>query len=126
MHKFSITRMFSFALLSVAALFVCAALAFYYSPEIESSLGYDRTRKALSDYTKVDLNTADSAALSTLPGIGEKRAQAIISYRSKNGFFHKVEDVVQVPGITKSIVDSWGRQAYVGKVDNLRIKERKL
>ena len=40
----------------------------------------------------VNLNTADIAALTTLPGIGESRAKAIISYREQHGAFAQIED----------------------------------
>lgn len=47
----------------------------------------------------VNLNTATTGQLQTLPGIGPKKAGAIISYRSKNGPFKRVDDLVQVKGI---------------------------
>ncbi len=47
----------------------------------------------------VNINTADSQTLATLEGIGEKRAKAIIDYRSKHGPFVSVEDLVKVKGI---------------------------
>jgi comEA protein len=47
----------------------------------------------------VNLNTATAGQLQTLPGIGPKKAGAIISYRSQNGPFKRVDDLVQVKGI---------------------------
>ena len=47
----------------------------------------------------VNLNTATSAQIATLPGIGEKAAQRIIEYRDKNGGFKKVEELMNVKGI---------------------------
>ena len=47
---------------------------------------------------KVNINTADLAALQTLPGIGEATARAIIEYRSRNPF-KKPEDLKKVSGI---------------------------
>lgn len=47
----------------------------------------------------VNINTADRDRLLTLPGIGESRAQDIISYREKNGDFASIEDIMKVPGI---------------------------
>ncbi len=46
----------------------------------------------------VDLNTATSAELESLPGIGPSKAQAIIDFRSKNKF-KKVDDIMKVKGI---------------------------
>ncbi len=48
---------------------------------------------------KVNINTADAAALQTLPGIGPSRAADIIAYREKNGAFAGIEDIMKVPGI---------------------------
>ena len=48
---------------------------------------------------KVNINTADEAALKSLKGIGEKRAKAIIEYREKNGSFKTVDDLAKVKGI---------------------------
>jgi competence protein ComEA len=48
---------------------------------------------------KVNLNTADSAALETLPGIGPTLAQRIIDYRQAHGPFERIEDLMQVSGI---------------------------
>lgn len=49
----------------------------------------------------VDLNTADKAALMTLPGIGESRADDILEWRSKNGGFQRIEDIMKISGIKK-------------------------
>lgn len=48
---------------------------------------------------KVNINTADEAILSTLPGIGEKTAAAITSYRKENGNFKSIDDLARVKGI---------------------------
>lgn len=48
---------------------------------------------------RVELNTADQAALETLPGIGPRTAERIIEYRNENGAFEKVEDLMNVRGI---------------------------
>lgn len=50
----------------------------------------------------VNLNTADSAALQTLPGIGEAKAQAILAYREEKGGFSGTEELMNVPGIKES------------------------
>ncbi|MGF1982154.1 helix-hairpin-helix domain-containing protein [Lactococcus taiwanensis] len=51
-----------------------------------------------SSAAKVNINTADLASLETLSGIGEKKAQDIIDYRTKNGNFQKLEDLGNVSG----------------------------
>ena len=50
----------------------------------------------------VNLNTADVAALMTLPGIGESRATAIISYREQHGAFAQIEDIMKISGIKQA------------------------
>ena len=52
--------------------------------------------------TLVNLNTADVAALMTLPGIGESRAKAIISYREQHGAFAQIEDIMKISGIKEA------------------------
>lgn len=48
---------------------------------------------------KVNINSADIAALDTLPGIGPSKAEAIIEYRDTNGPFQAVEDLLNISGI---------------------------
>jgi competence protein ComEA len=47
----------------------------------------------------VNINTATSSDLESLPGVGPKLAQRIIEYREKNGGFKKLEDLLNVQGI---------------------------
>lgn len=47
----------------------------------------------------ININTADAAALCTLPGIGESRAADILLYREEHGAFESIEDIMKVPGI---------------------------
>lgn len=52
----------------------------------------------------INVNKADMTALQTLPGIGEKRAKAIMSYRKKNGGFGAKSDLLNVPGIGEKVL----------------------
>ena len=52
----------------------------------------------------VNINTAGSEELQTLPGIGEKRAEDIIAYREEHGPFRIVEDITDVSGIGEGIL----------------------
>jgi competence ComEA-like helix-hairpin-helix protein len=53
---------------------------------------------------RVNLNTANAAALDALPGIGPARAASIVQYRARHGPFQTVEDLGQVPGIGAAAV----------------------
>ncbi|SDO22690.1 competence protein ComEA [Nakamurella panacisegetis] len=48
---------------------------------------------------KLDLNTADAAALDALPGVGPVTAAAIVAWREKNGRFASVEQLQEIQGI---------------------------
>jgi competence protein ComEA len=50
-------------------------------------------------FAAVNINTATKDELVTLKGIGDKKAQAIIDYRKKNGEFKSVDDLEKVEGI---------------------------
>lgn len=48
---------------------------------------------------RLNINTATSEQLQTLPGIGEAKANAIIAYREAQGSFSSIEELMEVPGI---------------------------
>lgn len=54
---------------------------------------------------KVNINTASVESLTTVKGLGNSKAQAIVSYREKNGSFHKLEDLLNVPGIGDKVLE---------------------
>lgn len=52
---------------------------------------------------KININVADQKTLESLPGIGEKRAADIISYRESNGGFKDISEIKNIKGIGDSI-----------------------
>lgn len=58
-----------------------------------------------SSDSKIHINTAQAAELMNIPGIGAKKAQAIIEYRNGHGPFKKVADLVKVKGIGPKMLE---------------------
>ena len=54
--------------------------------------------------------------LSRLPGIGEKRAQAIVAWREEHGPFQSVDELVQVSGIGEKLLAGLRDYAAAGPV----------
>jgi competence protein ComEA len=61
--------------------------------------------KKSDDTAPVNINQATLKELTSLPGIGKKRANDIISYREKNGNFSSIEDLKKVDGIGKDTLE---------------------
>jgi competence protein ComEA len=54
---------------------------------------------------RVDLNTASTAELEVLPGIGPRLAERIAADRAAHGPFATVDDLTRVSGIGERLVD---------------------
>ena len=63
------------------------------NPPVQPPSGHSTTG------VRVNINSADSAALESLPGIGTSLAQSIIDHRHAQGHFDRIEDVKEVSGI---------------------------
>ncbi len=95
-----------YKILSVALL-SCALLAptLNFAAEKAVTTTEHHSNASKSDLTStVDINQADAKTLTTLKDIGPKKADAIIAYRTKNGDFKAVDELLQVPGISKRIL----------------------
>ena len=80
-------------------------------PEVED--GYP---DSLLEGEVIDLNTASAADLTRLPGIGEKRAQAIVAWREEHGPFQSVDELIQVSGIGEKLLAGLRDYAAAGPV----------
>lgn len=85
----------------------------YSSDSAEPNSAEVASDTSVAENNKVNINTADAAQLQKLNGIGEKKAQQIISYRQKNGQFKAVDELKQVSGI--------GDKTFAGLKDQLEI-----
>jgi len=55
---------------------------------------------------RVRINQADAGDLQSLPGVGPVLAERIVAYRDEHGQFEAPEDLLDVPGIGESKLDS--------------------
>lgn len=66
----------------------------------------EETVKESSENTRmININTASINELTTLPGIGEVKARAIVDYRENHGPFKSVEELMMVSGIGEKIYE---------------------
>ena len=75
------------------------------SEEIKEKESIITEKKEETENQKISLNRATLEELLELDGIGEAKAQSIIKYRSENGLFQQIEDVMNVPGIGESLYE---------------------
>lgn len=62
-------------------------------------------KKQLKESNLINVNTAEVEELVLIPGIGEVKAEAIISYRNENGMFNSVEELINVSGIGEKTLE---------------------
>ena len=92
-----------FALLTSVSISSVAAPAAKPEP-VNAPLVMEAATQVRSD--KVDLNQADATTLQReLAGVGEAKAKAIVAYRDSNGPFASLDELLEVKGIGKAILD---------------------
>jgi competence protein ComEA len=69
---------------------------------------------------KININTATQAELESLPRIGPKVAQRIIEYRTQNGNFKKIDDLMKVKGIGEKIFAQLKELITVGQENQVK------
>ena len=102
-----------FLALAAAAAVCIVSLAFWYAVPPSPAQASSAVVEPLRESFRVDLNTAGIDAMTTLPGLGEKKARAILEYRLAHGRFQSLDEVAQVPGVTQDMIDEWQGLAYV-------------
>ncbi|MFO7445810.1 MAG: helix-hairpin-helix domain-containing protein [Ignavibacteriaceae bacterium] len=69
--------------------------------------------KVIPEEKSININTAGIDELSGLPGIGEKIAQGIIDYRTKNGRIDRIEVLLEIKGIGNSKLNKIKKYIYI-------------
>lgn len=65
----------------------------------------ERPSNKFQTLTKVDVNTADTAMLRRIPGVGAKISDAIVRYRKRLGGFHSVEQLREISIVSPELLD---------------------
>ena len=90
------------ALWLASALFWCAAfsgLALAQDGRAEAVV-----QQAGEQAELIDLNDASATELTKLPGIGPKRAEAIVTFREQHGGFRSVAQLLRIKGIGRAML----------------------
>ena len=90
------------------------------APEVSSapaaSNNEESKPESLLEGEGIDINSAPVEDLQRLPGIGEKRAQAIVAWREEHGPFQSVDELVQVSGVGDKLLAGLRDYAAAGPV----------
>ncbi|MBM3111172.1 ComEA family DNA-binding protein [Pseudomonas arcuscaelestis] len=87
-------------------LFASASFSLSAAPATESVTSPVPVVATQQTVARLDLNTADVLTLqSTLAGIGKTKAEAIVAYREEHGAFTTVDELLEIKGIGKALLD---------------------
>lgn len=118
----------SIVLLAVLLIFFCTITGYlighritkkdivisYEKDPVDTSNDSDESAKGITADGKVNINTATVGQLILLPNIGEVLATRIIEYRTQNGEFRSVEDLLLVKGIGETRLEQLRDYVTVG------------
>lgn len=72
--------------------------------DVQAVLNYLSTNFAADEVAKINVNTATAIQFESGLSLRRSQAAAIIEYRTKNGNFKSIDDLLKVPGIDKEKV----------------------
>ncbi len=90
-----------------AGFWIAPVVQFGYRPVVYTAPRTEQEAQQAELAAPINLNTADAETLMRLPGIGEKRAAAIVAYREEHGPFASPDELVEISGISQRMVDQW-------------------
>lgn len=68
--------------------------------------GHPESNSGSNVQSKININQAEQSELEEIPGIGPKKAQDIIKYRTDNGGFKAIEEIKEIRGIGDKTYES--------------------
>jgi len=82
------------------------------NPPIESTNAQESSEEG--KISRININEADKEALMTLNGIGDSKAENILTYREENGLFKSIEEIKNVSGIGEATFNNLKDSIVVG------------
>ena len=74
--------------------------------EFDAILDYLVTTYPGEDVPKINVNEARAIELESGLSLPRSQAAAIVQYRTKNGDFHSIEDLIKVPGVDAAKIEA--------------------
>lgn len=97
------------AFIIATAIFLCMLIGIFIGRNSVNPLKFPSNNNLSSTQqsdVRIDINTATHAQLTLLPGIGDELAGRIIDYRTQNGPFTSIAELLCIQGIGKSKLEN--------------------
>ena len=91
----------------LAAVLIAAGALFLIAPVWQPQRPAAAYVPAAEAPTLIDINTATAEELTALPGLGPRKAAALVAYREEHGPFATLADAAAVKGISLRMTESW-------------------
>ena len=91
-------------LIAAGALFLIAPV---WQPQRPAYLPVTAAQNPAPQPELIDINTATAEELTALPGLGPRKAAALVAYRTEHGAFASLADAAAVRGISLRMTESW-------------------